>query len=91
VSRIKTIPENARLIQQFVFNVVNRDCEIRNMKKNLLRLQVQTVFKDENDFSIEMDTNWELVLIPEFSTYAYTTTALNNKAKKYTIRIKLAQ
>ena len=66
-------------------------CEIRNMKKKLLRLQVQTVFKDENDFSIEMDTNWELVLIPEFSTYVYTTAALNDKAKKYTIRVKLAQ
>ena len=66
-------------------------CEIRNMKKNLLRLQVQTVFKDENNFSIESDTNWELVLIPEFSTYVYTTTALNKKAKKYTVRIKLAQ
>ena len=66
-------------------------CEIRNMKKDLLRLQVQTVFKDESDFSIEADTNWELILIPEFSTYTYTTTALNDKAKKYTIRIKLAQ
>ena len=66
-------------------------CEIRNMKKDVLRLQVQTVFKDQDNFSIESDTNWELILIPEFSTYVYTTTALNDKAKKYTIRIKLAK
>jgi len=66
-------------------------CEIRNMKKDVLRLQVQTVFKDQDNFSIESDTNWELILIPEFSTYVYTTTALNDTAKKYTIRIKLAK
>lgn len=66
-------------------------CEIKNMKKDVLRLQVQTVFKDQNNFSIESDTNWELILVPGFSTYAYTTTALNDKAKKYTIRIKLAR
>ena len=66
-------------------------CEIRNMKKDLLRLQVQTVFKDEADFSIEQDTPWELVLIPGFATKTYSTTALNVKAKKYTIRIREAK
>lgn len=66
-------------------------CEIKNMKKDLLKLQVQTVFKDDGNFSISSDTNWELVLIPSFSTYTYTTTALNDKAKNYTIRIKNAQ
>lgn len=66
-------------------------CEIKNMKKDVLRLQVQTVFKNLNNFSIESDTNWELILVPGFSTYTYTTTALSDKAKKYTIRIKLAE
>ena len=66
-------------------------CEIRNMKKALLRIQVQTVFKDESGFSIEQDTPWELVLIPGFSTQTYTTTAMNTKAKKYTIRIQEAR
>ncbi len=66
-------------------------CEIRNMKKDVLRLQIQTVFKDENHLSIGQDTNWELVLIPGFGTYTYTTTALNDKAKKYTIRIQTAR
>jgi len=66
-------------------------CEIRNMKKGLLRIQIQTVFKDAGDFSIEQDTPWELVLIPSFGTYTYTTTALNIKAKKYTIRIREAK
>lgn len=66
-------------------------CEIRNMKQTLLRLQVQTVFKDEAGFSIEQDTPWELVLIPGFATQTYTTTALSAKAKKYTIRIQKAR
>jgi hypothetical protein len=66
-------------------------CEIRNMKKELLRLQVQTVFRDEKSFQIGDDTNWELILIPQYSTYAYTTTAFTSKAKDYTIRIRNAQ
>lgn len=66
-------------------------CEIRNMKKDTLRVQIQTVFKDGDNFSIEQDTPWELVLIPGFATTTYTTTALNVKAKKYTIRIREAK
>lgn len=66
-------------------------CEIRNMKKELLRLQVQTVFRDDQDFQLGDDTNWELILIPQYSTYAYKTTAFNSKAKDYTIRIRKAQ
>ncbi|MHB8131752.1 MAG: DUF1425 domain-containing protein [Mobilitalea sp.] len=66
-------------------------CEIRNMKKELLRLQVQTVFRDDKGFQIGDDTNWELILIPQYSTYAYRTTAFNTKAKDYTIRIRKAQ
>jgi len=66
-------------------------CEIRNMKNELLRLQVQTVFRDDKGFQIGDDTNWELILIPQYSTYAYKMTAFNSKAKDYTIRIKKAQ
>jgi len=66
-------------------------CEIRNMKKDLLRLQVQTVFRDDKGFQIGDDTNWELILIPGYNTYAYQTTAFNSKAKDYTIRIRKAQ
>jgi uncharacterized protein YcfL len=66
-------------------------CEIRNMKEKLLRLQIQTVFRDEQGFQIGDDTNWELVLVPGNATYAYTTTAFSTKAKDYTIRIRKAQ
>ncbi|MFA5093133.1 MAG: DUF1425 domain-containing protein [Candidatus Omnitrophota bacterium] len=66
-------------------------CEIRNMKKELLRLQVQTVFRDDKGFQIGDDTNWELILIPSYSTYGYRTTAFTTKAKDYTIRIRNAQ
>ncbi len=66
-------------------------CEIRNMKKEMLRLQIQTVFRDEQSLQIGDDTNWELVLIPGYVTYAYKTAAFNPKAKDYTIRIRKAQ
>ena len=66
-------------------------CEIRNMKNELLRLQIQTVFRDEQGFQVGDDTNWELILIPGYVTYAYKTVAFNPKAKDYTIRIRKAQ
>jgi len=66
-------------------------CEIRNMKNDLLRLQIQTVFRDDKGFQIGDDTNWELILIPQFSTYAYQAAAFDSKAKDYTIRIRKAQ
>lgn len=66
-------------------------CEIRNMKKELLRLQVQTIFRDEKGVQIGDDTNWELILIPQYSTHAYKMTAYSTKAKDYTIRIRSAQ
>jgi uncharacterized protein YcfL len=66
-------------------------CEIRNMKDEMLRLQIQTVFRDEQGFQVGDDTNWELILIPGYATYAYKTAAFNPKAKDYTIRIRKAQ
>lgn len=66
-------------------------CEIRNMKDEMLRLQIQTVFRDEQGFQLGDDTNWELILIPRYTTYAYKTAAFNPKAKDYTIRIRKAQ
>lgn len=66
-------------------------CEIRNMKDEMLRLQIQTIFRDEQGSQIGDDTNWELVLVPGYTTYAYKTTAFNPKAKDYTIRIRKAQ
>ena len=66
-------------------------CEIRNMKNEMLRLQIQTVFRDEQGSQIGDDTNWELVLIPGYGTYAYNTAAFNPNAKDYTIRIRKAQ
>ena len=66
-------------------------CEIRNMKDETLRLQVQTVFRDEQGLQIGDDTNWELILVPGYVTYAYSTTAFSTKAKDYTIRIRKAQ
>ena len=66
-------------------------CEIRNMKNEMIRLQIQTVFRDEQGFQVGDDTNWELALIPGYVTYAYKTAAFNPKAKDYTIRIRKAQ
>ncbi len=66
-------------------------CEIRNMKDELLRLQIQTIFRDDKGFQIGDDSNWELILIPKYSTYAYKMTAFSAKAKDYTIRVRSAQ
>ena len=61
-----------------------------NKTKYLLRLQVQTLFKNKEGATSD-ETNWELILIPANGYYYYETTALNNRAEKYTIRLKPAK
>jgi uncharacterized protein YcfL len=61
---------------------------LRNRVEKRLRVQVQTVFKDENGFSTGDETAWETIMIPALSQHTYQTIAQNSKARRYTIRVK---
>lgn len=61
---------------------------IRNRTKKRVVVQVQTVFKDEHGFSTGDETAWQEIVITDLSQTTYQSVSQNNKAKKYTIRVR---
>ncbi|MDP8292744.1 MAG: hypothetical protein P9M04_02910 [Candidatus Orphnella occulta] len=61
-----------------------------NKTKDTLRVQLQTIFKNEGG-SMTDETNWEFVLIPSNGYHYYESKSLNSKAEKYTIRCRYAK
>ena len=59
-------------------------------KKETVKMQVQTIFKDADGFETEK-TNWQLVMIAPQGFAHYTSKALNTKAKGYNIYCRTAQ
>lgn len=64
---------------------------LQNMENEELHILIQTDFKDQDGISTGDTTNWEHILIPGYSTRTYKQISLNNRAYKYTIRVKLAE
>jgi uncharacterized protein YcfL len=64
---------------------------LRNRTDKRIKVQVQTVFKDENGFSTGDETAWETIFLPPLSQHAYQSIAQNSKARKYTIRVRKLQ
>ena len=65
-------------------------CELRNRTKKDMVIQVQTIFKDERGMALGDMTNWETIMIPKHAIHYYEATALSSEARRYGIRIKLA-
>ena len=61
---------------------------LRNRTDKRLTVQVQTVFKDENNFSTGDETAWETIVLTELSQHTYQSIAQNSKARRYTIRVR---
>lgn len=61
---------------------------IRNRTKKRVVVQVQTVFKDEHNFSTGDETAWQEIVITDLSQTTYQSVSQNDKAKKYTIRVR---
>ena len=62
--------------------------KILNCTDDLLRVQIQTEFKDGTKFSYGDVTPWEHVLLERNSTFTYSSISLSDRAQYYTIRIK---
>ncbi len=62
---------------------------LRNRTNQDHTVQVQTVFRDANGFSIDDDTPWETILLTANETRTISTTSTTPKAERYTIRIRL--
>jgi hypothetical protein len=63
---------------------------IRNRENRRLQVQINCEFKDLNGFSLD-STPWETLILTENSIETKTFVSLNDKAKKYTIRVREAR
>ncbi|MBI4028395.1 MAG: YcfL family protein [Verrucomicrobia bacterium] len=61
---------------------------VRNRTNQDLSIQVQTVFRDDNGFSIGDDTAWETVILTANETRTISATSTSKKAERYTIRVR---
>jgi hypothetical protein len=62
--------------------------EFENLSSDDLQLLVSTVFRGEGNTPTEAETPWAHVRIPAKATHAYRTRALNEKAQRYTVRVR---
>jgi uncharacterized protein YcfL len=62
---------------------------LRNMKKYRLHVQVQTVFKGTDGFSLAEDSAWQDIILSSYETKTYSCKSLSGKAESFTIRIRL--
>jgi hypothetical protein len=63
---------------------------VRNRENRRLEVQVNCVFKDEQGFTLD-ETPFESLILTENETRGVEFTAMNDKPKTYTIRIRQAR
>lgn len=64
---------------------------LKNRESHPFQLQVNCVFKDEQGFSTGDETVFQTVTIGRRDTEAVRFTAANDKARKYTLRVREAK
>ena len=64
---------------------------VKNRESRRIQVQVDCVFKDEQGFSTGDETPWQTLILSENSTEGVRFTAMNNLAKKYTVRVRQAR
>ena len=64
--------------------------QVRNRENRRLQVQVNCEFKDAQGFAID-STPWETLILTENSMETKTFISANDKAKRYTIRVREAR
>ncbi len=64
---------------------------VKNREARRIQVQIDCVFKDDNGFSTGDETPFQTLILAENSTEAVSFAAMNNLAKKYTIRVRQAR
>ena len=64
---------------------------VKNRESRRIQVQVNCVFKDDQGFSTGDETPWQTLILSENSTEAVRFTAMNQLAKKYTVRVRQAR
>jgi uncharacterized protein YcfL len=64
---------------------------VKNREARRIQVQINCVFKDDQGFSTGDETPWQTLILSENSTEAVRFTAMNNLARKYTVRVRQAR
>ena len=64
---------------------------IRNMQGQAITVQAQTIYKDNDGFSIGDDTAWQTLIFSPNETKTYESVSMKTSAVRYTIRIRYGQ
>jgi len=64
---------------------------VKNRESRRLEVQINCVFKDDQGFATGDETPFQTLILAENSTEAVRFTAMNQAAKKYTIRVRQAR
>jgi len=64
---------------------------VRNRIKKRIQVQINCVFKDEQGFSTGDETPWINLILDENAQESVKFVSMNNKAKKFTIRVRQAR
>ena len=64
---------------------------VKNRESRRIQVQINCVFKNEQGYSTGDETPFQTLILAENSTEAVSFTAMNNLAKKYTIRVRQAR
>ena len=75
------LPDGRLQVRANILNRVNKRVD----------LQVNCVFKDEQGFSTGDETPFQTLILDETAQDTVTFTSLNDKAKNYTVRVRLAR
>jgi uncharacterized protein YcfL len=78
----------ARMLDDGRLEVVT---QLRNRENRRIEVQANCVFKDVNGTAIGDETPFQTVILTENSTEQVQFTSMNDKAKKYTIRVRQAR
>jgi len=65
-------------------NVLSKD-------RRRIQVQISCVFKDQNGFSTGDETSWNTLILTENAQEAVRFMSMNEKARKYTIRVREAR
>jgi len=64
---------------------------LRNRENRRLEVQANCVFKDQNFFLTGDETPFQMVVLTENATQDVTFTSMNDRAKKFTVRVRQAR
>ena len=64
---------------------------IRNRENRRLQVQVQCVFKDDNGYATGDETPWQNLILSENSQETVKFASMNNRARRFTVRVQEAR